>query len=170
LNDYISSLQVSINGLISFNVPVDSFTPEPFPLDDYIIIAPFWGDVDTTGTGTIHYRESTSTELLNRASTEIRDAFPLQATNGFTATSLFIATWDHVGFFDARTDLVRTEYECACYVARQNISVYELVLHFRQTLSNAFLPVMGYSHLQYFYMLMEKFSGPLEMHLMERMV
>ena len=71
-----------------------------------MIIAAFWGDVDTRGTGTVWYQESTDNALLNRASMDIRDAFPTQAAEGFTATGLFIATWDRVGYFDSHTDLV----------------------------------------------------------------
>ena len=100
-------MQVNTNGAISFTSAVSTFTPTAFPLNgSRALIAPYWGDVDTTGTGTIYYRESISTELLTRASAEIRSAFPVQDANGFTATKLFIATWDHVGYYDSRTDLV----------------------------------------------------------------
>ena len=38
-----------------------SYTPDPLPLDDddYIVIAPFWADVDIRIGGEIYYREST---------------------------------------------------------------------------------------------------------------
>ena len=83
------------------------------------MIASFWADVDIEGTGTVWFRDSTSTELLTRASTEIGDAFPVQAANGFTATKLFIATWDHVGYFNTKTDLVCVENKSVltvCYM------------------------------------------------------
>ena len=44
-----------------------------------------------------------STELR---SSDIRNAFPIQAAAGFTATDLFIATWDRVGYYERHTDLV----------------------------------------------------------------
>ena len=71
-----------------------------------MLIAAFWGDVDTRGTGTVWYQRSTDNALLNRASMDIRNAFPAQVAAGFTATDLFIATWDRVGYFNRRTDLV----------------------------------------------------------------
>ena len=71
-----------------------------------MLIAAFWGDVDTRGTGTVWYQRSTDNALLNRASMDIRNAFPTQAAAGFTATDLFIATWDRVGYFNSHTDLV----------------------------------------------------------------
>ena len=71
-----------------------------------MLIAAFWGDVDTRGTGTVWYQRSIDNALLNRASMDIRNAFPTQAAAGFTATDLFIATWDRVGYFNSHTDLV----------------------------------------------------------------
>ena len=71
-----------------------------------MLIAPFWADVDTRGTGDVWYHNSTDPLLLNRASIDIRNAFPAQAAAGFTATDMFIATWDGVGYFNQHTDLV----------------------------------------------------------------
>ena len=100
-------LQINTNGAISFQTAVSQYTPDPFPLNgSRALIAPFWADVDTTGTGDVWYHKSTNTTLLNRASTEIRNAFPAQAAAGFTATNLFIATWDRVGYFNSHVDLV----------------------------------------------------------------
>ena len=67
-------------------------------------MAPFWADVDTSGTGDVWYRESNSPALLAKANKQIMDAFPLQAR--FTATRLLIATWDHVGYYNRKTDKV----------------------------------------------------------------
>lgn len=70
------------------------------------IIAPLWADIDIRPAdgGNIWYRHTDDAELLRRAQVEIRDALLNRAT--FTPTSLFIATWDHVGYFSRRTDLV----------------------------------------------------------------
>ena len=67
-------------------------------------LAPFWADVDTTGTGDVWYRQSTSQALIDKANMQIMNAFPLQPQ--FTATNLIIATWDHVGYFNSRSDRV----------------------------------------------------------------
>ena len=69
------------------------------------IIAPFWSDVDTRGIGNITYRENTSAPLLNRTRWEIQRAF--KNSSNFEPASLFIATWDSVGYFRRNTDKVR---------------------------------------------------------------
>lgn len=42
-----STFFINNNGNITFNGPVGSFTPEPFPVSSQPMIAPYWGDVDT---------------------------------------------------------------------------------------------------------------------------
>lgn len=95
------------NGILSFGEGIGQFTPQSFPLGDgRMIIAPYWGDVDTTGTGRVWYRETSEASLLTRARSEVRAAFVGQMS--FEPTMLFIATWDHVGYFNSHTDLVGT--------------------------------------------------------------
>ena len=121
-------MQVNNNGLISFRHSVSAFTPVPFPLVSSSeidvttataqLIAPFWGDVDTRGTGTVWHRESTDQADRDRAQREIRRAFPAQAAR-FTSRLVFIATWDHVGYYNSQMDLVSAvEY----YVSMQYLS------------------------------------------------
>ena len=98
-------LQVNNNGDISFTTSVSQYTPDPFPLfGDLALIAPYWADVDTTGTGTVWYRESTDAELLARARTMIQSAFTSQ--DNFIPSYIFVATWDHVGYYNSQTDKV----------------------------------------------------------------
>ena len=93
------------NGLLSFGAGVGQFTPNGFPLGDgHLVIAPCWGDVDTRGTGTVWYRETTDTSLLLQARNEIRTSFVNQMS--FEPETLFITTWDHVGYYYRHTDLV----------------------------------------------------------------
>jgi len=68
------------------------------------MVAPFWADVDTRGTGNVWYRESINPDLLDRANREIARVFPAQIP--FTASDLFIATWEGVGYFNSKTDKV----------------------------------------------------------------
>ena len=99
------------NGIISFNGAIGQFTSEPFPLnleDGRMIIAPYWADVDTRGTGRIWYRETMDETLLTQARNEIRGSFISQM--GFQPTMLFIATWDHVGYYSRHTDLVSSHH------------------------------------------------------------
>ena len=79
---------------------VSQYTPDSFPLGDRRrLISPFWGDVDTRNGGTVSYRESTDPVLLQRATSDVRRAF--LAHQKFSATWVFIATWDRVAFFGA---------------------------------------------------------------------
>ncbi|MCS6797825.1 MAG: 1-acyl-sn-glycerol-3-phosphate acyltransferase [Myxococcota bacterium] len=41
-----TALHVNTNGNVSFSGPVPTYTPEPFPVADQPMIAPFWADVD----------------------------------------------------------------------------------------------------------------------------
>lgn len=65
------------------------------------MIAPYYADVDTrngSGRGHVWYRDASSDKvLLTRATNEIRATFA-DRTN-FEATFVFVATWDHVGFY-----------------------------------------------------------------------
>ena len=68
------------------------------------IIAPYWADVDTSGTGQIFYCQSTDPSLLARATSEIQAAFP--ASENVTIQSLVIVTWHKVGYYNSNTDKV----------------------------------------------------------------
>ena len=102
-----------------------------------MLIAVFWGNVDTRGTGTVWYHGSTDNALLSRASMEIRNAFPTQADAGFTATDLFIATWDRVGYYSRHTDLV-----CALTIASILNFYARTYILFRPTHFNVCLSLM----------------------------
>jgi gliding motility-associated-like protein len=71
------------NGNISFGAPYSTFTATGFPDPSYIMVAPFWGDVDTRdlGSGLVYYK--------------------------ITPTALLVQ-WDHVGYYGAHSDLVNT--------------------------------------------------------------
>jgi len=103
---------VNNNGHISFDQPISSFNPISF--DAYFtspLIAPYWADVDTReeGAGTVWYRESFNESDLERAQTDIRNTFPEMAYN-FRARLLFVATWDHVGFYSLHVNKVTCQY------------------------------------------------------------
>ena len=97
---------MNTNGVISFGSTFTSSFTLSFPLSesDDQIIAPYWADVDTRGTGDIFYRQSTDPSLLARANREIQSAYPL--SQNVTVTNLFITTWDAVGYFPSQTDKV----------------------------------------------------------------
>lgn len=72
---------INANGNISFGAPYSTFTANPFPDPSFIMVAPFWGDVDTRGTGNIYYK------VTNNA---------------------LIVSWEAVGYYDSYTDKVNT--------------------------------------------------------------
>jgi len=95
---------IILNSTLDYTV-YDFRTPYSLPLyDDLKLVAPFWADVDITGTGDIYYRQTTDRSLLARATREIRAAFPEYHHNDIT--NLFIATWHSVGYFRGNTDKV----------------------------------------------------------------
>ena len=98
-------MQVNNNGIVSFDKPFASSSVKSLPLSGSDkIIAPYWADVDTRGTGKVYYRQATDPSLLARASSEIQKAFSL--SRNFTIMNLFIVTWDAVGFYPTRADKV----------------------------------------------------------------
>jgi len=101
---YMYMLQVSDNGVVSIGRPFNSFTPEELPLNETMIIAPYWADTDVSGTGRVFYRETTDPSLLDRATSEIRAAFSVNEY--FSVTNLLIITWDGVGYYYRSSDKV----------------------------------------------------------------
>ena len=99
------SVQINDNGVISFNNTYNVRTPLPLPLNGtQQIIAPYWADVDTSGTGEVYYRQSTDPSLLARATRELQEAFPSSKIS--MITNLLIATWVDVGYYYQKTDKV----------------------------------------------------------------
>ncbi len=75
---------INNNGNVTFNGPVGTFTPRPFPVSNQPMIAPFWGDVDT--------RCSTCGGVY------------VASPNADTA----VVTWDNVGYFSNHSNLLNT--------------------------------------------------------------
>ena len=113
-------MQVHTNGIIIFNNDNNTYTlrytNNPFPLDGYNFIAPFYGDVDTrdvdtSAAGNISYTQqplnlSNNEQALNETRSDISTAFPDYAN--FIPKYLIIATWNDVGYFRKNSDKVYT--------------------------------------------------------------
>lgn len=80
-----STVYVNHNGNITFDREFGDFTPQPINNLPLPIIAPFWADVDTRGTGSVRW---------GRDTVDGRPAFAV--------------TWDGVGYFASRTDKTNT--------------------------------------------------------------
>ena len=98
-------MQINGNGVLSFDRKFTS--PNPAYILPLIgtekIIAPYWDNVDTRGTGNIYYRQTTDPSLLARTTSEIRAAYAMSQA----LTNLFIVTWNAVGYYNQQTDKVR---------------------------------------------------------------
>ncbi len=105
-----SPVQLNNNGILSFSRPVSGYSPETFPLSSNLkVVAPYWADVDTSGTGTVWYRQTTDKQILERAQYDVTKdptLFPALNLGDFSPSLVFIATWDHVGYYSRRTDKV----------------------------------------------------------------
>ena len=92
------------NGNLSPGRTLGNFNPRTTPFETVSMIAAYWGDVDTQpeSGGTVSFRLTFSATLLQRALNDIQRAFPSVSSIDY----LFIATWDHVGYFPSMIDKV----------------------------------------------------------------
>ena len=96
---------MNTNGLLSFGMPQPSYLSSSLPLADLPLVAPFLGDVDTRGSGEVFFRQTNNQSLLASVGTQIQMSF--MDSLQFLPTSVFIATWSNVGYYDMHTELVR---------------------------------------------------------------
>ena len=104
LGVFIDILQVYDNGYISFGVDYQNYVPTPFPISQ-TIIAPFWADTYTScgGLGDVYYRETSANSILADVSNDIQSSLSL--SSDFYPSSVVIATWHQVGYYDCRLNL-----------------------------------------------------------------
>ncbi len=60
-----TSLFINNNGNVSFVNSYSTFSGSTFPSSSYIMIAPFWADVDTRGSGTVQYKITPTAIYIN---------------------------------------------------------------------------------------------------------
>uniref|UniRef100_A0A8C1MFU4 NIDO domain-containing protein n=1 Tax=Cyprinus carpio TaxID=7962 RepID=A0A8C1MFU4_CYPCA len=91
-------IYVNNNGYLTFNQASNEFVPYSFPArGSQDIIAGLWTDLDNRLRGVVSYRQYTSGNVLTRATRDINTHFP---NLNFTASWVFIATWNKVAYFD----------------------------------------------------------------------
>ena len=99
-------MQVSANGIISFNDPFTSIVPSLFPLSsDDELIAPYWAHADIFSAGAVFYRETNDSDILSVANFHVESFFP--EFSSFSATTVFIVTWEEIGYAFEGVDKVR---------------------------------------------------------------
>ncbi|VDH94000.1 Hypothetical predicted protein [Mytilus galloprovincialis] len=102
-HEHHSKLFVNTNGLISFQKGISTYTSETFPkIGERIVLAPFWTDIDTRNCGSscnVWYRESTKSTDVVKATSEVRNYFPIM--KNFGAKWTYIVTWENVPFYGA---------------------------------------------------------------------
>lgn len=79
----INSLYLNNNGNVSIGAPYSTFTATAFPNNSFVMIAPFWGDVDTRDilSGLVYYK---------------------------LTPSYMIIQWENVGYFSQASDKLNT--------------------------------------------------------------
>ncbi|WP_162687404.1 thrombospondin type 3 repeat-containing protein [Bradymonas sediminis] len=82
------ALWINTNGNVTFNAAMSTYTPQPFPIASQPMIAPWWGDVDTRN-------QSSSFDNQIYSYTDV-------------AGGRFIVTWNEVGYYSYRVNLVNT--------------------------------------------------------------
>ncbi|XP_077869987.1 sushi domain-containing protein 2-like [Saccoglossus kowalevskii] len=104
------SLWVNTNGIVSFIMEIQQFTPEPFPLgNNWRVVAPFWADVDTRNGGNVFWRQTTDAKILERAARDVITNVVDQPH--FNAIWALIATWDNVGFYGGSSNTSKNTFQ-----------------------------------------------------------
>lgn len=99
-------MQVSTIGVISFRFSFANANILPLPIStNDVLIAPFWGNTNTSHGGEVFFMLSTDRDLLSTVGFIISDA-------NFNPELVFIATWNRVPPFDRPSDVC----VCAFYV------------------------------------------------------
>lgn len=84
-----TNMYINNNGNISFGSTYSTFSSNPFPTAGFVMVAPFWADVDTRGTGSVWYKVTSTYAIIrwhnvgyyNQQTDKIND-FQLIITNG----------------------------------------------------------------------------------------
>ena len=93
--------------MLSFLTELPSYYPIEFPMD-YPIIAVFYADVDSRGSGQITYRTTSDPDLLKRVQNDLKLGFP--GARRFQPIEVFIATWNEVGYYEEKSNKVMLSF------------------------------------------------------------
>ncbi|XP_055837806.1 nidogen-like isoform X2 [Episyrphus balteatus] len=102
-----SRLYINTNGILTFTKEFPEYLNQEFPAN-IPSIAPFFANVDTSAQNDstiISLFESHHREKLQKANELVRI---IVSDNAFEATTLYVATWENVGYYDNQTDKLNT--------------------------------------------------------------
>lgn len=110
---YDCSMQISANGIVGLGdemALLKEFRKDPFPIQNYTFIAPFYSDVYPRDSGPVKYSDQVikDNDALKNASQQIQEAFPEH--KDFFPEYLIVATWDRVGYYDQKFDMVSKQH------------------------------------------------------------
>ena len=100
----ISPFQVNTNGVLSLGETLQNYSGEGLSIVNTALIAPFWADVDTREIGEVFYRQTNESSCIANVTSIIRAVF--EDAVEFAPFTVFIATWNSVGYFNRNTDRV----------------------------------------------------------------
>ncbi|XP_055854934.1 nidogen-like [Episyrphus balteatus] len=99
-------IYINTNGILTFDKELSEFINLEYPGKNPSI-APFYANVDTSDSGNstiISLFKSQNHEKLHKANSLVRRKY----SNNFEATILYVATWENVGYYHAKTDKFNT--------------------------------------------------------------
>lgn len=97
-----NQLYVNNNGNVTFDAPYSTFSADPFPNTTFVMVAPFWADIDNSGTGQTYYLVTPHAIFVNWVGcgyfwqhTDKLNSFQLVLTDG---TDPYIGVGNNVAF------------------------------------------------------------------------
>ncbi|MEE9293718.1 MAG: nidogen-like domain-containing protein [Phycisphaerae bacterium] len=90
--DTYTTAFVNNNGNLSFDTLYSTFSPAGFPNTEFVMVAPFWGDVDTGDVNDDGGNHNTLGHVYRK----------------FFGGNTLVVTWDNVGYYDEHGDLLNT--------------------------------------------------------------
>ena len=79
----------------SYPSDLPEFVPRILKSTKVPIVAPYFADADSRGSGNIYFRQTNEDSLLLRAAEDVKYVFGKH----FVPEQLFIVRWDNVGFY-----------------------------------------------------------------------
>ena len=100
----INGILVLLNESVKCRETLNYFQNGSFPIEGYVFIAPFYGDIDTRSNGIVWYSKA----VINDSDSLKEAEYHVQLTknNDFSPKYLLVATWDGVGYYDKQNDTV----------------------------------------------------------------